>query len=115
MFCASIFLAYEVERKDFPYAKFLLQNTDNMWNNRWCADKTLFCDLHFINFIYKCLCCACTYAGSYRIEQNRIGFYCHCLCTAKLWINYYKLLQVSCKQVNVVVYLVINVSYTALQ
>lgn len=37
MFCASIFLAYEVERKDFPYAKFLLQNTDNMWNNRWCA------------------------------------------------------------------------------
>lgn len=66
-------------------------------------------------FIYKCLCCACTYAGSYRIEQNRIGFYCHCLCTAKLWINYYKLLQVSCKQVKVVVYLVINVSYTALQ
>lgn len=115
MFCASIFLAYEVERKDFPYAKFLLQNTDNMWTIDGVLTKHFFVIYIFINFIYKCLCCACTYAGSYRIEQNRIGFYCHCLCTAKLWINYYKLLQVSCKQVKVVVYLVINVSYTALQ
>lgn len=55
MFCASIFLAYEVERKDFPYAKFLLQNTDNMWTIDGVLTKHFFV-IYILLILYINVC-----------------------------------------------------------